>query len=60
MLSPRTVRKMVREAKKNPRTTVQELQTLIASWVTKSQDQLDDDTSIPIGSLEELHEESPY
>ena len=32
MLSPRTVRKMVREAKKNPRTTVQELQTLVASW----------------------------
>ena len=32
MLSPRTVRKMAREAKKNPRTTVQELQTLVASW----------------------------
>ena len=32
MLSSRTVRKMVREAKKNPRTTVQELQTLVASW----------------------------
>ena len=32
MLSPRTVRKMVREAKKNPRTAVQELQTLVASW----------------------------
>ena len=32
ILSPRTVRKMVREAKKNSRTTVQELQTLVASW----------------------------
>ena len=32
MLSPRTVRKMVKEAKKNPRTTVKELQTLVASW----------------------------
>ena len=32
MLSPRTVRKMVKEAKKNPRTTVQELQTLVGSW----------------------------
>ena len=47
MLSPHTVRKMVREAKKNPRTTVQELQTL-------------DATSIPTGSLEGLHVESPY
>ena len=32
MLSPHTVRQMVREAKKNPRTTVQELETLVASW----------------------------
>ena len=32
MLSPRTVRKTVREAKKKPRTTVQELQTLVVSW----------------------------
>ena len=32
MLSPRTVRNMVRESKKNLRNTVQELQTLVASW----------------------------
>ena len=31
MLSPRTVRNMVREAKKNPRTTVQELQAFVVS-----------------------------
>ena len=33
MLSPRTVRKMVREAKKNTRTTVQGLQALVTSCV---------------------------
>ena len=36
MLSPRTERKMLREAKKNPRTTVQELQTLVESWGSQS------------------------
>ena len=34
-MSPHTVRKMAREAKKNPRATVQELQTLVVSWGNK-------------------------